>query len=304
MDSLSSAPGNRNNNRLLSAAFAIAASVSWAVNAATTPNFTEEPAGSPKVVNAASAQKAILDMLPTDHKSRPGIAASIKALEDGGNVQELTSLFLWAKKIVENPAAPPAAKEKAQSILDILLAPEVKENEEAIPSPSQLEVDKVAATMRSRDLWIDTSLKKTDIKGGQSKKLYIVEEWQDGSLIINLENINLNARKNRGEIDSIIIGSGDGFIIDASSLIFDVPVWKENSEIEWFAFLDKKGVKKPLCSPKTFNVAKKKDGFFVLSGEGDALEIRLWDLSWRSFGGKIKIYRLREDKTITASVEK
>jgi hypothetical protein len=120
MDSLSSAPGNRNSSRLLSAAFAIAASVSWAVNAATTPNFTEEPAGSPKVVNAANAQQAILDMLPADHTSRPSIAAMVKALEDGGSTQELTSLFLWAKKIVENPAAPPAAKEKAKEILNTL----------------------------------------------------------------------------------------------------------------------------------------------------------------------------------------
>lgn len=123
MDSLSSAPRNRNNsNRLMSAAFAIAASVSGAVTAATTPipKFTDEPAGSPKIVNAASAQQAILDMLPADHKSRPGISASIKALEDGGNIQELTNLFIWAKTIVDSPSAPPAAKEKAKEILSLL----------------------------------------------------------------------------------------------------------------------------------------------------------------------------------------
>jgi len=71
-------------------------------------------------VNAANAQQAILDMLPADHTSRPSIAAMVKALEDGGSTQELTSLFLWAKKIVENPAAPPAAKEKAKEILNTL----------------------------------------------------------------------------------------------------------------------------------------------------------------------------------------
>lgn len=123
MDSLSSAPGNRNSkNRLLSAVFAIAASVSGSVNAATTPTpvFTEEPAGSSKLVSAASAQQAILDMLPADHKSRPGITAAIKALEDGGSTQELTNLFIWAKTIVDSPIAPPAAKEKAEEILDIL----------------------------------------------------------------------------------------------------------------------------------------------------------------------------------------
>lgn len=74
MDSLSSAPGNRNSkNRLLSAVFAIAASVSGSVNAATTPNFTGEPAGSEKLVRIMSAQQAILDMLPANHQSRQSI---------------------------------------------------------------------------------------------------------------------------------------------------------------------------------------------------------------------------------------
>lgn len=122
MESLSSAPRNRNGNKLLSAAFAIAASISGSVNAATTPapKFTDEPAGSPKILDVAKAQQAILDMLPADHKSRPGIAAAIKTLEDGGSVQELTALFIWAKTIVDNPMAPPAAKEKAKEIVTLL----------------------------------------------------------------------------------------------------------------------------------------------------------------------------------------
>jgi hypothetical protein len=122
MESLSSAPRNRNGNKLLSAAFAIAASISGSVNAATTPTpkFTDEPAGSPKILDVAKAQQAILDMLPADHKSRPGIAAAIKTLEDGGSVQELTALFIWAKTIVDNPMAPPAAKEKAKEIVTLL----------------------------------------------------------------------------------------------------------------------------------------------------------------------------------------
>lgn len=127
MDSLSSAPGNRNSTKnLLSAVFAIAASISGSVNAATTPapKFTDEPAGSPKILDVAKAQQAILDMLPADHKSRPGIAAAIKSLEDGGSVQELTNLFIWAKTIVDSPTAPPAAKEKAKVIIDTLSLPE------------------------------------------------------------------------------------------------------------------------------------------------------------------------------------
>lgn len=123
MDSLSSAPGNRNNTKsLLSAVFAIAASISGSVNAATapTPKFTDEPAGSPKILDVAKAQQAILDMLPADHKSRPGIAAAIKSLEDGGSVQELTNLFIWAKTIVDSPMSPPAAKEKAKEIITSL----------------------------------------------------------------------------------------------------------------------------------------------------------------------------------------
>lgn len=122
MESLSSAPANRNskNNRLISAAFAIVASISGSINAATTPTFTDEPAGSSKITDAAKAQQSILDMLPVDHKSRPGIAASIKALEDGASIQELTNLFIWAKTIADSPTAPPAAKQKANEILDIL----------------------------------------------------------------------------------------------------------------------------------------------------------------------------------------
>lgn len=122
MESLSSAPRNRNGNKLLSAAFAIAASISASVNAATTPapKFTDEPAGTPKILDVAKAQQAILDMLPADHKSRPGIAAAIKTLEDGGSVQELTALFIWAKTIVDSPMAPPAAKEKARDIITLL----------------------------------------------------------------------------------------------------------------------------------------------------------------------------------------
>ncbi len=130
MDSLSSAPGNRNskNNNLLSAAFAIITSVSGSINAATAPipKFTDEPAGSSKLTDAAKAQQSILDMLPVDHKSRPGIAASIKALEDGGSAQELTNLFIWAKTIADSPTAPPAAKQKAYEILDILQSKDVQ----------------------------------------------------------------------------------------------------------------------------------------------------------------------------------
>lgn len=69
-------------------------------------------------------------MLPADHKSRPGIAASIKALEDGGNIQELTNLFIWAKTIADSPSAPPAAKEKAKEILLILTPVEPTKTEQ------------------------------------------------------------------------------------------------------------------------------------------------------------------------------
>ena len=131
MDSLSSAPGNRNSkNKLLSAVFAIAASVSGSVNAATTPNFTEEPAGSEKLVRIMSAQQAILDMLPLNHPSRQSIMRAIEEFKDGGDISELTKIYNWAQTINNSPSAPPAAKEEANKILNTLVSVEENEKEE------------------------------------------------------------------------------------------------------------------------------------------------------------------------------
>lgn len=87
---------------------------------AQTPNFVNEPANSPKVSSVVADQQAILDMMPANSSARDSVKAAIKSFADGGSTEELTKLFIWASAIQNSPTAPPAAKTKAQNIINIL----------------------------------------------------------------------------------------------------------------------------------------------------------------------------------------
>lgn len=102
------------------ALYSIAALVASKVEAKGGQNFQDLPADSAIVLNVSKEQQWILDMLPANHPSIIQIKNAIASLENWADAKELTDLYAWSKTISQSTKAPPAAKEKARRILEIL----------------------------------------------------------------------------------------------------------------------------------------------------------------------------------------